>query len=102
MYKKKLLIFGGTGFLGFHTAKRALRNGWEVSSVSKNKPLAQRYLKGIKYHFCDISKKKKLEKILNKKFNYIINYSGYVDHSKKINISKSLHRMQKYYRYIDK
>lgn len=83
MYKKKLLIFGGTGFLGFHTAKKALQNGWEVSSVSKNKPLPQRYLKGMKYHFCDISKKKKLEKILNKKFNYIINYSGYVDHSKK-------------------
>ncbi len=83
MYKKKLLIFGGTGFLGFHTAKKALQKSFEVTSISKNKPLARRYLKGVKYYFCDVSKKKKIEKILNKRYDYIINYSGYVDHSNK-------------------
>ena len=83
MHKKKLLIFGGTGFLGFHTAKQALKNGWDVSSISKKKPKKERYLKGLKYYFCNISNKNKLDKILKSKYDFIINYSGYVDHSNK-------------------
>ena len=57
---KKLLIFR-TGFR-FHIAKQALKNGWNVSSISKKKK--ERYLKGLKYYFCNISNKK-LDKILN-------------------------------------
>ena len=37
---KKLLIVGGTGFLGFHIARHALSNGWEVTSLSKHLPKA--------------------------------------------------------------
>ena len=31
---KKLMIVGGTGFLGYYTAKLALKKGYEVSSIS--------------------------------------------------------------------
>ena len=31
---KKIMIVGGTGFLGFYTAKLALKKGYEVGSIS--------------------------------------------------------------------
>jgi nucleoside-diphosphate-sugar epimerase len=34
--KEKILILGGTGFIGYHLAKEALRRGFQVSSLSKN------------------------------------------------------------------
>ena len=33
-YKKRMLIVGGTGFIGYHLAKAALRKGWSVQSLS--------------------------------------------------------------------
>ena len=35
---KKILIIGGTGFLGYHLAKNALKKNWKVFSLSINKP----------------------------------------------------------------
>ena len=29
---------GGTGFIGYHLAKKSLKKGWEVTSISTNKP----------------------------------------------------------------
>tara|TARA_X000001036_G_scaffold437157_1_gene481884 strand:+ start:7105 stop:7248 length:144 start_codon:yes stop_codon:yes gene_type:complete len=36
--KIKLLITGGTGFIGYHLAKKALAKGWVVTSISTNLP----------------------------------------------------------------
>ena len=55
---KKILIIGGTGFIGYHLAKKSLKKGWLVTSISSNKPKQKRYLPKVKYIFCDISKKK--------------------------------------------
>ena len=33
--KKKMLIIGGTGFLGYHVAKKAVLKNYEVTSISK-------------------------------------------------------------------
>ena len=81
--KNKILIVGGTGFIGYHLAKRAIKKGWEVTSVSTRKPKKIRYLSKVKYIICDITKGKSLEKKIQKPFNYIVNLGGYVDHSKK-------------------
>ena len=51
--KKNILIVGGTGFIGFHISK-LLKKKNKVFSVSKNKPKKERWLKGVKYIFCDI------------------------------------------------
>ena len=74
---------GGTGFIGYHLAKKSLKKGWEVTSISTNKPKKIRYLSKVKYLICDISKKKFLKKFIKKKFTYVVNLGGYVDHSKK-------------------
>jgi nucleoside-diphosphate-sugar epimerase len=52
--KKKILILGGTGFIGYHLAKESLRKGFEVTSISKNKPIKERYIKKVNYIILDI------------------------------------------------
>ena len=59
---KKILIIGGTGFLGYHLAKKCISKKWDVTSVSTLKPINKRYLKKVKYQFIDISNKKLLKK----------------------------------------
>ncbi len=80
---KNILIVGGTGFIGYHLAKRSLQKGWDVTSVSSRLPKRKRYLKKVKYISCDICNKKILKKKIKKYFNYVVNLGGYVDHSNK-------------------
>ena len=87
--KKKFLILGATGFIGYHLAKEALRRGFQVSSLSKNTPLKKRYLKRVKYIIADISNKNSINKKIKENFQYIVNLAGYVDHSNKIKTYKS-------------
>jgi dTDP-glucose 4,6-dehydratase len=87
--KKKILVIGGTGFIGYHLAKEALRRGLKVISLSKNKPAKKRYLKKVKYIIADISNKNFTKKIIRENFQYVINLAGYVDHSDHIKTYKS-------------
>lgn len=89
MVKKKILITGGTGFIGYHLAKKCLDLNWQVTSLSKYKPKKKRIHKKVKYIFCDISNKKKLSKIITTKYTYVVNLAGYVDHSHKLKTYKS-------------
>ena len=86
---KKILLAGGTGFIGYHLAKKFLKLKWKVTSVSTKKPKKIRKLKKVNYLICDISDKKKLSKILPLDFDYVINLAGYVDHSNSIKTMKS-------------
>lgn len=80
---KKILITGGTGFLGYHLVKKCVSLGWRVTSLSTRKPIPDKKIEKVNYLICDISKKKKLEKIVNSNYNYVINFAGYVNHSNK-------------------
>ncbi len=86
---KKILIIGGTGFIGYHLAKRCIKKGWNVTSISTHKPKKIRFISKVKYVVCDITKKEKLEKKISKKFNFVVNLGGYVDHSNKKKTFKS-------------
>ena len=59
--KKKLLIAGGTGFLGYHLATEAIKRGYLVTSLSTKKPKKYRYLKSVEYLRCNTLKKKLLK-----------------------------------------
>ncbi len=80
--KKKILIIGGTGFLGFHLAKKCLAKKWSVTSASlRSKINKKRFLKKVDYIKVDISKYDQLKKKLSN-YNYVVNFGGYVDHTK--------------------
>lgn len=88
--KKKILIVGGTGFIGYALSKKCITLGLNVFSLSSRKVKPSRKLDKISYLYCDISQKKKLFNILNnKKFDYVFNLGGYVDHSKNLKTYKS-------------
>ena len=42
--RKKLLIVGGTGFIGYHLAKKCLLKNYSITSLSYNKPKKKRFL----------------------------------------------------------
>ena len=84
--KNKILIIGGTGFIGYHLAKKCLEQKWEVASISTKSPLKKRYIKNIKYIICDISKKNSIKNKIKEDFDFVINLGGYVDHK---NIKKT-------------
>lgn len=86
---KKILITGGTGFIGYHLAKKCLKLNWKVTSLSSNNPKKVRKLKKVKYLIADISSKKKLKNKIKINFDYVVNLAGYVDHSRKLKTIKS-------------
>ncbi len=80
--KNNLLIVGGTGFLGFNVARKALQEGYKITIISKNKPSLLKRLEDVEYISVDIRNKKSLfSKLKNKSFNHVVNLGGYVDHS---------------------
>lgn len=80
--KKKLLVIGGTGFLGSHVCREAIKKNYRVISVSTKKTKFN-LIKKVKYIKCDISNSTKIKRKLNFEVDYIINFGGYVDHSDK-------------------
>tara|TARA_Y100000294_G_scaffold154357_1_gene153944 strand:+ start:580 stop:1488 length:909 start_codon:yes stop_codon:yes gene_type:complete len=86
---KRILIVGGTGFIGYHLAKKSLKKGWQVTSISSNPPKKIRYLPKVEYIRCDITNKKLLKKSIRKHFDYVVNLGGYIDHSNKKKTLKS-------------
>ncbi len=86
---KSILIAGGTGFIGFHLAKKCLNLKWSVTSLSTSIPPKKRRLKKVKYKLCDISNKKRLLKKIKPNYDYVVNLAGYVDHSHRIKTIKS-------------
>ena len=58
---KKILVIGGTGFLGFNLLKRLKRlNFYFTLYLQKTKKKKEKFL--LKYITCDISKKTQLKK----------------------------------------
>ncbi len=86
---KKILIIGGTGFLGYHLAKNCLLKKWNVTSISTNSPKKKRFLPKVKYINLDITKKKPLLKKIKSNYDFVVNFGGYVNHSEKSKTYKS-------------
>ena len=82
--KKRILIIGGTGFIGYHLAKKCLKKNFLVTSLSFRKPKKEKYLKKVKYIQCDISNKNNLKKNIKEHFDYVVNLGGYVNHTEKV------------------
>jgi len=86
---KSILIAGGTGFIGFHLAKKCLSLNWSVTSLSTSTPKKNRKLKKVKYKICDISNYNQVKNKIKLDYDYVVNCAGYVDHSHKLKTLKS-------------
>ena len=71
--KKKILIIGGSGFIGY-LAKRCLAKGWSVSSFSSSRTKIRK-LKFVNYIIGDISKVRQLNKI-NEHYDFVVISAG--------------------------
>lgn len=81
MSKNKLLIIGGSGFIGRYIAREALKKKYNVTILHFSKK-KKNFLNNISYINSDINDLKKIKKILKlNKFDYVINAGGYIDHS---------------------
>jgi len=87
--KNRILIAGGTGFIGYHLAKRCLKLNWKVVSISTKPPKKNRKLKNVNYLILDISNQKKIFEKLSTNYDYVVNLAGYVDHSHNVKTMKS-------------
>ena len=87
--KKNILITGGTGFIGFHLAKKLKKLNFNITCLSHKKPTKDRKVKNIHYLVCDVKKYSDLKKKLNKNFDYVFNFSGNIDHSNKLETLKT-------------
>ena len=86
---KNILIIGGTGFLGYHLAKKCLSKKWHVTSISTNSPKKIRFLPKVKYLIMDITKKDLISKKIKSNYDFVVNFGGYVNHSEKLKTYKS-------------
>lgn len=77
----RLLVVGGTGFIGRHVVDHAVRLGWKVTSLSL-RPAAQLMPEGVRVITADITDREALQLALpNAAFEYVVNCSGYIDHT---------------------
>lgn len=81
--KQKIIIFGGSGFIGYNLIQRLKKKNFQITSVSRKKTKKNHLIKGIKYLYCDVSKKNDLKKIQSN-YEYIINLSGNINHKNKV------------------
>jgi nucleoside-diphosphate-sugar epimerase len=82
--RKAILIVGGTGFIGYHLAIFCKNKNLKVTVISSNSPPKKRFIRGVKYLKCNISKKINFRALKNCNFNYVVNLGGYVDHKNKV------------------
>jgi nucleoside-diphosphate-sugar epimerase len=83
---KRVLIFGGTGFIGTHLINRLIKENYIIDCIlynSKKKIINKK----IKYLKLDLSNNHLIKKKLKKKYDYVINLMGYIDHSNSLKTS---------------
>lgn len=86
---KRILIVGGTGFIGFNLCKVCLKLKMHVTSLSSKQPNRLKRLKKVHYLVGDISNYNKIRSILINDYEYVVNLGGNIDHKNKTKTYKN-------------
>ena len=81
--KNKILITGGTGFIGSHLVNFLKKKKYNIVVLHTKKIEKLKKFKGVKYIKFNISSKREYKKINKQYFSHVINLAGYVNHKNK-------------------
>lgn len=80
MKPPRLLVAGGSGFIGRYVVRRGVCQGWHVTSLGLNNPEVHRIVPGARYIMADLTQKDSLRQLADNRFDYVVNLGGYIDH----------------------
>jgi nucleoside-diphosphate-sugar epimerase len=80
--QERLLVVGGTGFIGRHLVQYASNQGFAVTSVSLSERVQMPHFPDVHYVRADISNEEQLKQTLgDASFEYVVNSGGYIHHA---------------------
>jgi len=89
--KEKLLIIGGTGFIGRNLVIDSVKSNYKTTSLSLHETDIKDKIKTVKYIQADITDPEQLNDCLTgKDFDYVVNLSGYIDHCQFLNGGRNI------------
>ena len=85
-YKTKILIFGGSGFIGYHLTKKCVKKGWSVTSISKHILKKEKIVKKAFYSIKNLENFRNFKNI-SKDYDFVVNASGYINNNDNLTIN---------------
>lgn len=81
MIPPRLLVIGGSGFIGRHVVQRGAELGWQVTSVGLHSASVSAAFPAVRHIDVDLGLEGSLERLGTRDFDYVVNLGGYIDHS---------------------
>ncbi|MDG1693895.1 MAG: NAD-dependent epimerase/dehydratase family protein [Porticoccaceae bacterium] len=78
--RPKILVVGGSGFIGGAIVRHAVSRGWDVHSLGLSIPSQESQLENVHYLQADIRAVETLEAISSMEYEYVVNTGGYINH----------------------